>query len=175
MVLWNDVDVQTIEYVQSGRDRTKFRYQGGPLRFQIPKGTCQWGVSQFKSMIIEFKDQGFAKWWSDLETLLCPQEPFRSNMGPGPSLRLKIDEAAYIFDENSKQVSPDVREGLFRGQEVTCMVDIDSTYFFNGNWGLVVRVYQLKTWGPCAETPAEPSSDGPVLAKGTCAFLPVTD
>jgi hypothetical protein len=51
-------------------------------------------------------------------------------------------------------------------------VDIDSTYFFNGNWGLTVRVYQIKTLTEmCEETTAAPSS----LPKGTCAFLPETD
>lgn len=175
MVFWNEIDLSQIESVLSGRDRTKFRYQNGPLRFQIPIGLTTWGVSQFKSMNVEIKHPDFTRWWSELETHLCPQEPFKSNMGSGPSLRLKIDEGAYIFDENSKQICPDIREGLFRGQEVTCITDVDSTYFFNGNWGLTVRAHQLKTSGPIAELSAGPSSDAPVLVKGTCAFLPADD
>ncbi len=168
MVFWNEIDLGQIETVSTGRDRTKFRYRDGPLRFQIPKSRTPWGVSQFKSMNVDLDQPDFVQWWSDLETRLCPQEPFRSNMGPGPSLRLKIDESAYIFDENSKQICPDIREGLFRGQDVTCIIDVDSTYFFNGNWGLTVRVYQLKTAGTGV---AEPSSSA-ALTPGVCAFLP---
>ena len=63
----------------------------------------------------------FIKWWTELETHLCLQEPFKSNLGPGPSLRLKIDEATYVFDKDAKQINPDIREGLFRGQELSVL------------------------------------------------------
>jgi len=178
MVFWNEIELGQIETVPTGRDRVKFRYQNGPLRFQVPKGRTTWGVSQFKSMVVDITHPDLAQWWSALETHLCPQEPFKSNMGPGPSLRLKIDEGAYIFDENSKQICPDIREGLFRGQDVTCIIDVDSTYFFNGNWGLTVRIYQLKTSGPnAAASPDEPSLGASAggLKPGVCAFLPADD
>ena len=77
---------------------------------------------------------------------------------------------AYIFDENSKQVTPEVREGLFRGQELSCLIDIESNYFFNGNWGLTLRAYQVKSWGG-GEQPETPQVSEPILAKGICAFL----
>jgi hypothetical protein len=168
MVLWSDVDKTLIETVATGKDRTKFRYNGGPLRFQIPRGMCTWGVSAYKSLNIDLSNPEFFTWWRELETRLCPLEPFNTNL-KGVSLRLKIDESVYVFNEESKQICPEIKEGLFRGQELSCLIDIDSTYFFNGNWGLTVRAYQVKTLTDAAEE----SDDAPTsLPKGTCAFLP---
>jgi hypothetical protein len=75
------------------------------------------------------------------------------------SLRVKIDESTYVFDEGSHQVSPEVKEGLFRGQELSCIIDIDSNYFYNENWGLTVRAYQVRYYGTDS------------LEKGKCAFI----
>jgi hypothetical protein len=173
MVLWSDVDVSLIDTTTVLKDRTKFKYKDGPLRFQIPRGVCTWGVSAYKSINVDLFNQEFISWWKSLEAQLCPQEPFNSNLRGPNSLRLKIDDSVYIFDQNSKQVTPEVREGLFRGQEVSCLIDIDSTYFFNGNWGLTVRVYQIKMLNEISE-PSEQVSESS-LQKGVCAFLTETD
>ena len=178
MVLWSDIDTARVEMIQI-KDKTKFRYQGGPLRFQVPRGMCTWGVSGYKSFQIELTDPNFIQWWRSLEAQLCPvasggpSPPFNSNLKEGV-LRIKIDDAVYIFDQNSKQINPDVKEGLFRGQELSCLIDIDSTYFYNGNYGLTVRVYQVKTStdAPTTETPtAAAPEESFSLAKGVCAFL----
>jgi hypothetical protein len=169
MVLWTDIDVTQIDTVQLGRERTRFRYNGGPLRFQVPRGLCTWGVNSFKSFQIQVTDSDFIQWWRALETQLCPaaagEGPFSTNLKDGV-LRVKIDDAVYIFDQNSKQTVPEVKEGLFRGQEVSCLIDVDSTYFFNGNWGLTVRAYQVKTW-----TDSPPTVVTDAIKPGVCAFL----
>ena len=163
------------------KDKTKFRYQGGPLRFQVPRGMCTWGVSGYKSFQIELTDPNFIQWGRALEAQLCPNDslslPFNSNLKEGV-LRIKIDDAVYIFDQNSKQINPDVKEGLFRGQELSCLIDIDSTYFFNGNWGLTVKAYQVKT---LTDAPSDDAVDSEpfveptvALTPGVCAFLPVS-
>jgi hypothetical protein len=120
---------------------------------------------------VDLAHDEFAEWWRRLEGQLCPQAPFNSNL-KGSSLRLKIDDSVYVFDKDSKQINPEIREGLFRGQDVSCLIDVDATYFFNGNWGLTIRVYQIKTLTDAPtlqekETPEESFS----LPKGTCAFL----
>lgn len=172
MVLWSDMDTNLIDFVSLPKDRHKFEYKGGPLRFQIPRGVCTWGVSAYKSLQVTQGNPEFNAWWRGLETLLCPQEPFNSNLKLN-ELRIKIDDSVYIFDENSKQVTPEVREGLFKGCELSCLVDVDSTYFFNGTWGLTVKLAQVRFYGNL-ETPcdAQRSEDVPFLTKGTCAFLP---
>ena len=179
MVLWSDIDTSSIEMIQI-KDKTKFRYQGGPLRFQVPRGMCTWGVSGYKSFQIELTDPNFIQWWRDLETQLCPNDslspPFNSNLKKGAepehSLRIKIDDSVYIFDQNSKQINPDVKEGLFRGQELSCLIDIDSTYFYNGNSGLTIRAYQIKTLSE-AEDDDAPDEEPIALTPGVCAFLPI--
>jgi hypothetical protein len=174
MVLWSDItDKNVIDSAPWGKEgRAKFSLDGGPLRFQIPRSRCKWGVSAYKSFQLTVYNPDFIAWWKDLETFLCPQEPFNSNLKLN-ELRLKIDDATYIFDENSKQVNPEVREGLFRGQDLSVLVDIDSTYFFNGNWGLTVRAAQIRFYGTAEEETARPAETfPPVLTPGVCAFLP---
>jgi hypothetical protein len=174
MVLWSEItDKNVIDSAPWGKEgRAKFSLDGGPLRFQIPRGRCKWGISAYKSFQLTVQNPDFIAWWKDLETFLCPQEPFNSNLKLN-ELRLKIDDATYIFDENSKQVNPEVREGLFRGQDLSVLVDIDSTYFFNGNWGLTVRAAQIRFYGTAEEETARPAETGPpVLTPGVCAFLP---
>lgn len=168
--MWHAVNKDLIDVVPGARDKSKYMYEGRPLRFQIPRGVCTWGVSQYKSFNVDIVNPEFVEWWTDLERRICPQEPFKSNLLKG-SLRIKIDDATYIFDENSKQVVPEVQEGLFRGQELSCIVNVESNYFFNDVWGLTVRASQIKFYTPEQENPPEDEVDGPVLEKGTCAFL----
>jgi len=195
MVFWSEIDTTLIEMIPI-KEKTKFRYKGGPLRFQVPRGMCTWGVNSYKSFQIELTDDTFIQWWRALETQLCPaagsaasgegppSPPFNSNLKKGPepehTLRIKIDDSVYIFDQNSKQILPEVKEGLFRGQELSCLIDIDSTYFYNGNWGLTIRAYQVKTLTegfPDGGIPDAPSAEDPpvaALAPGVCAFLPIS-
>jgi hypothetical protein len=161
MVFWHEIDLSKIETTAATKDKVRYTLPSGPLRFQIPRGICTWGVSAYKSFQIELSNEEFINWWKNLEGILCNREPFTSNM-KCQSLRIKIDESTYIFDANSKQVSPEIKEGLFREQELSCMIDIDSNYFYNENWGLTVRAYQVRYHGTI-----EPER---VLEKGKCAF-----
>ena len=179
MVFWSDIDTASIEMTQV-KEKTKFRYKEGPLRFQVPRGMCTWGVNGYKSFQVSVTDPDFIQWWRALETQLCPvaasgsplSPPFNSNLKD--SLRIKIDDSVYIFDQNSKQILPDVKEGLFRGQELSCLIDIDSTYFYNGNWGLTIRAYQVKTLSEGTDIEVTPEEDAPTTLKpGVCAFLPM--
>jgi len=184
MVFWFDIDMNQIETISLNKDRTRFRYKGGPLRFQVPRGLCTWGVNGYKSFQVSISDPDFIQWWRQLETQLCPAAgsasltsaaSFNSNLKEGV-LRIKIDDSVYIFDQNSKQINPEVKEGLFRGQELSCLIDVDSTYFYNENWGLTIRAYQVKTLTD-APTVAEslPDEESPIALKpGVCAFLPIS-
>lgn len=169
MVLWCDVDTSRIEVLPAAKERSKYKYQGAPLRFQIPRGRCTWGVSAYKSLQVDMSNPEFLGWWRSLETTLCPMEPFASNLNKSAQLRVKVDDATYVFDSTSLQVTPEMREGLFRGQELSCLLEIDTNYFFNGNWGLTVRAAQIRYY----EEPSDECEtvDERPLAKGVCAFL----
>lgn len=161
--LWSELNKNEIDHERLGKDRWKYSSpSGGPLRFQIPRGLCKWGVSGYKSMNVEIQDENFLTWWHSLENLLSPQEPFNSNLKLN-SLRLKIDDSVYIFDENGRQVTPDIQEGLFKGLYVTCGIEIESNYFFKEQWGLTVRVFQLKFYGTIDKEEE--------IERGKCHFL----
>jgi len=64
--------------------------------------------------------------------------------------------------------SSDLQECLFRGQELSCIVNVESNYFFNDVWGLTVRASQIKFYGGDEDEDA----DAPVvLEKCVCAHL----
>jgi hypothetical protein len=162
-MLWNELDMDRIEFFPSEKEKTRFGYAGGPLRFQIPRGLCTWGVSDYKSFTIDMSDPSFFAWWAELEERLGGgRTPFVSNLR-SKSLRIKVDDSVYIFDADSKQTCPDLTPGLFRGEELSCIVTIDSNYFYQGNWGLVVRADQIKSY-------ARPEPEPPVCTPGVCAF-----
>jgi hypothetical protein len=170
MVLWSSIDKSLIENVVV-KDKTRFKYDGGSFKFQIPRAFCRWGVTSYKSFQVDISNPEFIEWWRDLESLLCSQEPFSSNL-KGQTLRLKIDDAVYIFDDATKQVTPEVREGLFRGQELSVLVNIDGSYFFNGNWGLICRASQVRFYSSLNATETcDPEPEVFSLKKGSCAFL----
>jgi len=155
MVMWNEFDINEIEISQMTKDKLKYNLNSDPLRFQIPRGMCTWGVSAYKSFNLELSNQEFINWWKKLENILCNNDNFTSNMN-NDSLRIKIDESTYIFDNEKMQVSPEIKEGLFSGHELTCMVEIRSNYFYNGVYGLTVRASQVRYYTP--------------VLKGVCAF-----
>lgn len=178
MVYWYEIDRMTIDWTQFGKEegRWKYKLENGPLRFQVPRGKCTWGVSAYKSFQVEISDEKFVQWWRDLESQLCPQGPFNSNLKLDKdgtySLRLKIDDATYVFDENSKQVTPVIEDGLFKGQDLSCLIDIESNYFFKDTWGLTVRAYQVKSYGGGEDPKPLFVEEAPSpLTKGVCAFL----
>lgn len=143
-MLWYDLTFDTIEFGGGRNGTTKFIVNGRPLRFQIPKSKILYGgVSSFKSITLETTDE-FAYWWQNkLEPALCEGlVPFKSNLN-GRNLRLKIDSSSHIFDSNRQIKFPEISEGVFANQTVTCIAEISGTYYFQDTYGLVCRVYQM--------------------------------
>jgi len=173
MVFWNEIDLDAIEFLAHVKDKTKYIYQGRSLRFQVPRGLCEWGLNSYenKSFTVSFSSPEFIDWWRSLETHLCSKEPFNSNLKSATEIRFKIDNATYIFDENSKQVMPDMKEGLFRGQELSCIVEIESNYFFNGTWGLTCRANQVKMYEVSGRDEEGDRTEVSGFQKGVCAFI----
>ena len=162
MPKWSEVDTSLIE-VGTGQ-RVKFVYQNGPLRFQIPRGITRYGIGSFKSLTVDVKDPEFAEWYKKLERVLCPLEPFKSNFSEY-GLRIKVDDRTLLFDNEAKYLPVDLGEGTLRGDDVACIVDLDGYYFYNGNYGITCRAYQIKTYGGARE-------DEEVVEELTdCAFL----
>lgn len=160
MVLWNDLDIETIQYAGSKNGTTKFSLEGNvPLRFQIPRGRVLYnGLSGFKSITIEMPPD-FVTWWREkLEPALAGGlTPFNSNMKEY-SLRLKVDKSTQVFDARRQIQFPELVEGLFGSAVVTCIAEITGTYFFQDNYGLTCRIHQVVVAEPEFEAePEEPT------------------
>jgi hypothetical protein len=160
---WSEVEFSSIEVTTTPKDRTKYTYNGGRFKFQIPRGFSQSGLNAYKSMNVDMgASTEFVEWWARLEDHLCHElEPFKSNMTNG-SLRVKIDDKTNVFNREKEIRFPSVEEGLFRNQEVMCQVDIDGRYFYNDVHGLVVKCTQLVFFDEL-HTAVEPLK--------TCAFI----
>lgn len=142
--MWRATDLTTVTHAAGRNGTTKFSVDGKPFRFQIPRGKVLFGgLSGYKSITIETSAE-FADWWrSTLETELARGlTPFKSNMS-GINLRLKVDPSTQVFDSNRGIKFPELVEGTFAGQTVTCIAEIVGTYFFQETFGLTCRIYQL--------------------------------
>lgn len=142
--MWRTTDFSTVTHAAGRNGTTKFSVDGKPFRFQIPRGKVLFGgLSGYKSITIETSDE-FATWWrNELEVaLVAGLSPFKSNMS-GINLRLKVDPSTQVFDADRNIKFPELTEGTFGGQTVTCIAEIIGTYFFQETFGLTCRIYQV--------------------------------
>lgn len=144
-MLWKELDLNDVEMGGGRNGTSKFSIYGGrPFRFQIPKGQVLYnGLSEFKSVSIEVPFE-FVDWWRQkLEPALVEGlEPFNSNVRDG-SIRLKVDKSTQIFGPDRQIQFPELVEGLFAGQTVTCIAEVVGTYFFKETYGLTCRAHQI--------------------------------
>jgi hypothetical protein len=150
---WSDVDLSSILLTEKKNGGSKItQSDGSPLRFQIPIARVMYdGLSSFNSVTLEMPFE-FVEWWEKLDKEL--PEPSRSNMKDN-GLRLKVDTATQFFNESKKSIFPDLNEGALRGETLTCIIDIPGTYYFQDNYGYIVRIHQavLKTRTPTEVVP----------------------
>ena len=145
MPKWSEVPVDEIEIEPgTGRSRPKFTMAGAPLKFQIPRGTCQWGVNtEFKSFQVAIPDEDFVSWYETLEKKLCSETPFSSNL-KGGSMRLKVDDGTLFFKADGTLIV-DGPERM-KGADVSCIMEIGGSYHFNEKYGLTCRATQVRIW-----------------------------
>jgi hypothetical protein len=166
MPKWNEVNMEYLQ-IETGRGRPKFNLGGGQLKFQIPRGTCQWGYNpEYKSFQVSICDTGFIEWFRDLEQKLCTDTPYRSNLKDG-QLRLKADDSTLFFGPDGVLLA-DGPERM-KGADVSCIMEISGSYFFQDIYGLTCRATQVRIWsegarvfGREADTGSPP---GPVVCR----------
>lgn len=175
MPLWSEITPNTIEVKPSGNTRTKAVYNGGPLRFQIPRGYSRYGLSQYKSITIANLDPKFLAWFAEIEKMVRRDDanPLKSCLTEY-GLRIKMDECTLVFDSDSKFVSDEHVEGYLRDLDMSCIVDVEGAYLWKGSWGINCRAHQIKYYAPVPKIPSLEMEDGdnqtPPPLKG-CAFL----
>jgi len=146
MPKWNEVCIDDIEIdAGTGRTRPKFSLAGlGPLKFQLPRGVCQWGVNtEYRSFQVSIPDEDFVNWYEILEKKLCSDVPFSSNLKAGV-LRLKVDDGTLFFKADGTLVADGAER--MKGADVSCIMEIPGSYHFNDKYGLTCRATQVRIW-----------------------------
>ena len=142
---WTEVDLTTLSFAgKKGGGTRVTNADGTPLRFQIPTGRVMYnGLSDFKSVTIEVPID-FVQWWTTkLESEIASGcEPFRSNVKDG-GLRVKVDASTHFFNESKKSTFPALDEGAFKGDTVSCIIEVSGVYYFQDVYGLIVRAHQV--------------------------------
>jgi hypothetical protein len=139
------------------------------LRFQIPRGLCQYGRSEYKTINVEIGNKAFITWWREMEGKLCQGEPFNSNL-KGTSLRLKLEDDVPVFDDQRNYIGSYTKTGDGAGKQISCLIEISGVYFFNNQYGLTVKCVQLMAY---ADEPPTESDD--VVAAPPLALLDSDD
>ena len=168
MPLWSDIDLSLVEVSESASNRTKVVYQGGPLRFQLPRGYTKFGLSKYKSLTISNLNSKFMDWMGTLEKMVSQNgQPLKSNITEY-GLRIKLDESSLIFNANSEFVQEPSVEGFLRDYDINCIVDVEGAYLWKGEWGINCKVYQLKFYPPVARIPQFEDGEDTL---SQCAFI----
>lgn len=127
MVLWNSVDISL------------------PMRFQIPKGYCEYGVGQYDQVSIKIADTEFLEWFKNMEKILIGDlfAPVESRVNDENStLSVKyMDGFTQVFDSSNVYIP----EGhTLIDCEVDCLVDVDRVYSMNGANGITCKIFQVR-------------------------------
>jgi hypothetical protein len=124
MVLWKDVKDISL-----------------PLRFQIPRGYCEYGISDFSQVLVKIADTEFLDWFKNIENILIQSKPIESRVKID-SISLKyVDGFTQVFDSSNVFTDEPVS---FENSELDCMVDIDKVYNLNGKYGLTCKIFQVR-------------------------------
>jgi len=162
---WSELDLTKI-----GTTSFKGMPRFSGLKFQIPRGVTPYGLGGFKSIDVDIGDPEFLDWWRAVETTFANGfEPFKSNL-KGTRLRLKVDEDTYVFDEKRNLQTPDLKEGLWRGAQISCLVEISGIYFFNAEHGFVCRCRQIMVYD--SDGAEESDDDAPATQSVTASCVP---
>jgi hypothetical protein len=137
--MWSEIDFSLINI----DEKDNITYNGSPLRFQIPVGYTDVGVSEWSRLVLNISNDSFFEWFAKLEDFLGKTEPFDSIIDISQNtINLKIvDKFSQFFnkDKNLKIDPPSIADC-----NVHVIMEITKKYGpFKDRYGLACRVYQL--------------------------------
>jgi hypothetical protein len=119
-----------------------------PIRFQIPRGYSEYGISQYNQLSLYISDSLFLEWFRNLEKKLIGND-----LKPGFVLESRVKESTITvkYVDGFSQVfdSKDILmiEGhSFVECELDCLVEIDKVYALNGNTGITCKIFQTRVF-----------------------------
>ena len=139
-MLWSDINIDDVNVNEKA-----IRYNGEPLRFQIPRGYSEYSISEHNSITIHFVHQEFFEWYKRLEKHIAGNiENFESNITEN-TFRVKyVDGFTQVFDSNNNYL---MDGHSFSNCQMDILLDVSSMYSpfkdFN-KYGLVCKMYQVR-------------------------------
>jgi len=116
-----------------------------PIRFQIPRGYSEYGLSQYNQLTLNISDQEFLDWFRTIEKKLIGDVPsLESRVKEENSLTVKyVDGFSQIFDSSDILM---IDGHSFVDSELDCLVEIDKVYSLNGNHGITCKIFQARVF-----------------------------
>lgn len=113
------------------------------MRFQIPRGYCEYGISQFGQLSVKISDTEFLEWFKNLERTFIKDGSLESRVNDeNSSISLKYVEGyTQMFDVSNVLM---LDEPNFVDSEVDCLVDVDRVYTLNGSSGVTCKIFQVR-------------------------------
>jgi len=139
MSFWNDIDFNSIHTNDDG----VITYNGNPLRFQIPIGYTDIGVSEWSRLSIKIDEPHFFEWFKKLEEFVGKTEPYNSVISTEDNtINLKvIDGFTQFFNKNREyQLDPPSISNC----KVIVKMEFSKKYGpFKNEYGVVCKAYQI--------------------------------
>lgn len=127
-----------------------------PLRFQIPRGYCEYGKSnQYNLVYVNIDNNDFLEWFKKLEVKLVQKEPLDSRVSlENKTIHVKyVDDFTQVFDEkNTLLFDQNVQ---FNDCFLDCLVEIDKVYGpmkDTGSYGITCKLFQVRIIPNCMFT-----------------------
>lgn len=123
--------------------------QGGsivqPLRFQIPRGYSEYGLSQYNQITLGISDTQFLEWFRNLENKLVGDsfESLESRVKENSITVKYVDGFSQVFDSSDILM---IDGHSFVECELDCLVEIDKVYSLNGNTGITCKIFQTRVF-----------------------------
>jgi len=140
--MWNDVDFSCIHV----DEKDNITYNGDPLRFQIPMGYTDIGVSEWSRLSMNLNDsmcESFFSWFHKLEEHLGKIEPYDSVVSiESSTINLKVvDGFTQYFDKDRKYL---MDPPSIANSKVYVKMEVSKKYGpFKDRYGLVCKAYQI--------------------------------
>lgn len=117
-----------------------------PIRFQIPRGYSEYGLSQYNQLTLNISDKEFLEWFKNIEKKLIGDDvtSIESRVKEEKSLTVKyVDGFSQVFDSSDILM---IDGHSFLECEMDCLVEIDKVYSLNGNHGITCKIFQVRVF-----------------------------
>lgn len=118
-----------------------------PLRFQIPRGYCEYGKSQqFNLIQLNGMPVEFLEWFKDLESrLIVDKSPIDSRVKEDTVHIKYVEGFTQVFDSSDTFLMDGVQ--TFANCHLDCLVEVDKVYGplgDNNSYGITCKIFQVR-------------------------------